>query len=70
MTAMDMAKASVAASAIERCLRIKPVGGYCGRMAFAPRRGARDDSEFARIAAGLPFVIVMVILMVAAAAHH
>lgn len=70
MTAIDLAKANVATSAIERCLRIKRADGYCAGMAFAPRRRARDYSEVARIAAGLPFIIVMVILGIAGGWRH
>ncbi len=70
MTAIDMAKANVAASAIEHCLRTRRGGGYCARMAFAPRRSAGDYSEVTRIAAGLPFVIVTVILGIASGWHH
>lgn len=66
MTALDLAKANVAASAFERCLRLQRAGGYCSRLSFrrAPRVRAYGLPGFV---SGLPFILMLILAAVAMA---
>lgn len=68
MTAIDVARANVAAVGLERCLRIIQGGSRCDRLWFpVARRKTRswlrvDREPVLNAIAGLPFIAVLIAL--------
>ena len=66
MTSVDIAKANVAASAIQRCLRIRRDGGFCGRFQF--HRVVREN-RFTAVLSALPFLGFLLVALFLSARH-